>query len=280
MAEERELYKYSPSVAAAIIFVIVFVVLTSYHAFRLFKTRSWFCIPFLLGGLFEIIGYGARAYGNKNHSSLGPYIMQALLILLAPILFAASVYMFLGRTIRATGCASYSIIRTNWLTKIFVLGDVICFLIQALGAAMLSSADDKKAKDRGQKFILLGLVLQIVIFSLFMLVAVVFQMRVRKRSAGKTLSCNFDWQKYLFMLYTVSIVITIRNAFRVIEYAMGEEGYLLANEWPIYVFDATLMAVVLVVCATWYLESEVFESTGQNLELMAGDVEDNHRPRH
>lgn len=241
MAEERELYKYAPSVAAAIIFVIVFVLLTSYHAFRLFKTRSWFCISFLFGGLctstaitpyiiitsvVEIIGYAARAYGNKNHSSLGPYIMQALLILLAPILFAASVYMFLGRIIRATGCASYSMIRTNWLTKIFVLGDVICFLIQAMGGAMLSSADDKKEKDRGQKFILLGLVVQVVIFSLFMLVAVVFHMRVRKRSTGKTLSCNFDWQKYLFMLYTVSIIITIRNTFRVIEYAMGGKSSL------------------------------------------------------
>lgn len=71
--------------------------------------------------------------------------------------------MFLGRIIRATGCGSYSMIRPNRLTKIFVMGDVVCFLIQALGAGILSNADDKKKRDRGQNIILLGLVVQIIV---------------------------------------------------------------------------------------------------------------------
>ena len=114
-------------------------------------------------------------------------------------------------------------IRPNWLTKIFVIGDVVCFLIQALGASILSNADDKKSKDRGQNIILVGLIVQIIVFGLFMIVGLVFHLRVRKRPAGKTVSCNFNWQKYLFMLYTTSIMITVRNLFRVFEYAMGGE---------------------------------------------------------
>jgi hypothetical protein len=54
-------------------------------------------------------------------------ITQTLLILLAPILFAASIYMFLSRIITATGSVSYSIIRPTRLTKVFVGGDVLCF---------------------------------------------------------------------------------------------------------------------------------------------------------
>jgi hypothetical protein len=32
-----------------------------------------------------------------------------------------------------------------------------------------------------------------------------------------------------------------------------EDGYLLQNEWPIYAFDAIPMAIVLVICAAWYV---------------------------
>lgn len=147
--------------------------------------------------------------------------MQALLILLAPILFAASVYMILGRLIRATGAESYAIIRVTRITKIFVGGDILCFLIQAMGAGMLSGADSKEGKDRGQNVILCGLIIQIIIFLLFLLVAIIFHKRLRSRPTGKTLDASITWERMLSQLYIVSVLITIRNLFRVIEYAAG-----------------------------------------------------------
>ena len=62
-----------------------------------------------------------------------PYIGQSLLLLLAPALFAASIYMILGRLIVALNAGSNSIIRPSWLTKIFVVGDVLSFLMQCGG---------------------------------------------------------------------------------------------------------------------------------------------------
>lgn len=62
-----------------------------------------------------------------------PYALQNLFILLAPSLFAASIYMILGRIIRLTDGDSRSIIRAKFMTKIFVLGDVLSFLIQSGG---------------------------------------------------------------------------------------------------------------------------------------------------
>ncbi|KFY77917.1 hypothetical protein V499_02819 [Pseudogymnoascus sp. VKM F-103] len=246
-------WPYSPSLAGGAIMTGIFAILTLLHTVRLFRTRTWFCIPFIVGGIFETIGYGARAASNSNRESLPLYIMQALLILLAPILFAASVYMILGRLIRATGAESYAIIRATRITKIFVGGDILCFLVQAMGAGMLSGADSKKGKDRGQNVILGGLILQIIIFLLFLLVAIIFHKRLRNRPTGKTLDASITWERMLSQLYIVSVLITIRNLFRVIEYAAGEDGYLLQNEWPIYVFDALLMATVLAVCNFWYV---------------------------
>lgn len=65
--------------------------------------------------------------------SLGPYIMQTLLLLIAPALYAASIYMILGRIIRLVDGALYSIIPLRWLTKLFVFGDVVSFMTQGAG---------------------------------------------------------------------------------------------------------------------------------------------------
>jgi hypothetical protein len=59
--------------------------------------------------------------------------MQSLLPLLGPALFAASIYMVLGRIIRLTDGESHSSIKSKWLTKIFVTGDVLGFLAQSAG---------------------------------------------------------------------------------------------------------------------------------------------------
>jgi heme/copper-type cytochrome/quinol oxidase subunit 2 len=128
--------------------------------------------------------------------------------------------MILGRLIRATGAESYSLIRVNWITKIFVGGDILCFVIQGGGGGILAGADDKKQRDLGQNVILAGLILQIVIFVGFLVVAVVYHRRLRARPTGKA-PVMISWEKLLGMLYVVSVMITIRNLFRVIEYAAG-----------------------------------------------------------
>ena len=51
----------------------------------------------------------------------------------------------------------------------------------------------------------------------------------------------------MLMLYAVSFLIMIRSIFRVVEYIQGNAGYLLRTEWPLYVFDAMLMVIVMAV---------------------------------
>ena len=69
--------------------------------------------------------------------TLGPYVMQSTLLLVAPALFAASIYMELGRVIRLVKGEKLSLIRVTLMTKIFVAGDVLSFLMQASGMLFL-----------------------------------------------------------------------------------------------------------------------------------------------
>jgi len=45
------LYRYTPNLAAAVVFIIVFLATTGYHGWQMFSKRSWFMIPFFIGGL-------------------------------------------------------------------------------------------------------------------------------------------------------------------------------------------------------------------------------------
>jgi hypothetical protein len=84
------------------------------------------------------MGRAGSAKQSPNWTT-GPYIIQSLLLLLAPTLFAASIYMVLGRIIRLTDGEEHSLIRANFLTKVFVAGDVLSFLNQSGGQYFASS---------------------------------------------------------------------------------------------------------------------------------------------
>jgi hypothetical protein len=83
----------------------------------------------------EVIGYAGRAKsgGESPNWTLGPYIIQAILLLVAPALFAATIYMELGRIVIMVEGESRTTIPHRWLTKIFVIGDVLSFLFQGGG---------------------------------------------------------------------------------------------------------------------------------------------------
>ncbi|KAF3387359.1 Protoporphyrin uptake protein 1 [Penicillium rolfsii] len=238
-----KLYNYNPSGAAAIPFAALFGLATVIHIVQMFRARSWFMISFTIGGVFEAIGYLCR-YINSTETpdwQTTPYIGQSLLILLAPALFAASIYMILGRLIVALNASSNSIIRPSWLTKIFVIGDVLSFLMQCGGGGYLASAKTQKNVDMGEHMILGGLFVQILFFGFFIVVSVIFHRRMLASPLNYVGGSQIPWSRCMKVLYTVSCLIMIRSVYRVIEYAQGSGGFLQSKEAFIYVFDASLM---------------------------------------
>ncbi len=194
-------------------------------------------------------------------------MLQSIFLLLAPILFAASLYMTLGRVIRAVDGEQHSIIRSKWITTIFVTGDVVSFMIQGGGAGILVKADSASSKNLGQNIIIGGLIFQILVFGVFCVVALTFHRRFARKGL---VSCYLDipWGSVINMLYATSGLIMIRNVFRVVEYAMGHDGYLLSNEWCVYVFDGVPMVLAMALFAVRYpnrLYPKNRSSTGMEL---------------
>ncbi|KAK1450744.1 hypothetical protein CCUS01_02200, partial [Colletotrichum cuscutae] len=159
----------------------------------------------------EIVGYIGRALSATEtpNWSTTSYTIQSLTLLLGPALLAASIYMVLGRLIRFLEAEHLALIRTKWLTKLFLLGDVISFVTQGAGGAILSRAKSLSDVELGENIIIAGLAVQILFFGGFIVV-----------------TCLFHY---------------------LAEYVTGSSGALMASEVYIYVFDAALMFLVAAV---------------------------------
>lgn len=248
-------YAYTPSLPAAIIFIILFLITALFHTFQLLRTRTWFYTALTIGAHMEWIGYIGRAIGATQAPAYTstPFILQTVLLLVAPSLFSATIYMTLGRIVRACSGERHLFIRLSWLTKIFVCGDVFCFLVQAAGAAILAGsitkggADAAGTIDTANDVIIVGLVLQILFFSVFVAAAVIFHVKMRKDVSPWTEGAAFPWVKHMTALYGASFLILVRSIYRVVEYAQGHTGTVQSTEWYVYVFDAMLMLVVLFI---------------------------------
>lgn len=152
--------------------------------------------------------------------------------------------MALGRIILLVDGEEHSLIPKRWLTKIFVCGDVISFLAQGAGGGIQASGT-AAALETGTHIIVAGLFIQLVFFGVFIVVAILFHVRMNKVPTAA--SSNVPWKKHFHTLYATSLLIMIRSIFRVIEYLQGFSGYLLSHEIYLYIFDACLMLAVLVI---------------------------------
>ncbi|KAJ9490235.1 hypothetical protein VN97_g3032 [Penicillium thymicola] len=157
--------------------------------------------------------------------------------------------MTLERIIRSVHAEKHSLVRINWLTKIFVMCDVVSFVVQGGASGMMATGNNVKTASN---IVVAGLVVQVVMFGLFIVTSIVFEVRMRRSPTTETLGERINRMSQLRTLLAVSALILIRNIFRVVEYAAGDDGYPLTHEWMLYVFDSVLMIISMLVWGIWH----------------------------
>ncbi|KAL2007578.1 hypothetical protein VTN00DRAFT_9016 [Thermoascus crustaceus] len=216
-----------PSQNAAYAYIVLFGVATAIHFILMFVFRAAFFIPMVIGDAMEAGGYHGRAWSHRESHSVKAYVLQSLLILSAPPLLSATIYVSLGRIIVSLRAEGYSIIKPRCLTPLFVLVDVVCFVTQ-MGGAGVQVSGSESLRVAGEKIVLGGLIFQIFVFSFFVSIAI-------------------KWRRQMWALYVVSVFVLLRNIVRIAQFTEGGTGFINTHEAMIYVFDATLMWLVMVV---------------------------------
>lgn len=273
MADENgdfQLYKYTPNRAAGIAFAVLFalatvvlIYLVSAAAFKSKKVAgTWMhfnsdnekqsirfymigklygaYIPLIVGCVIEIIGYIGRSISSKHQQELGPYVLQSVLLLIAPTLYAASIYMLFGRLAHLLFAESLMIMPARFETLIFVLGDVASLLMQAAGGGLMASADSATS---GSNLVTAGLFVQIAFFGLFIINEFLFLLRIQKANSSIPPRCP-RWKNLNLTLLITSFLILIRSIVRAVEFIEGYDGHIASHEYFLYIFDTTPMFIL------------------------------------
>lgn len=107
------------------------------------------------------------------------------------------------------------------------------------------ASGDIDSMHTGEKVVIGGLLIQIVVFSFFVISSAIFHIRLLRSPTPR--SHDTPWRKHLSALYAASALVLVRSILRAIEYIQGNDGYILRHEPFLYVFDALLMLAVMVI---------------------------------
>ena len=109
----------------------------------------------------------------------------------------------------------------------------------------MSGATSSSKLKLGEEVIIVGLIVQMIFFGFFIAVSVVFHKRMVNDPTSTSLGLSVNWERYMNVLYSCSVLIMIRCLYRVIEYIQGSSGTLQSHEYFAYIFDTALMSMVM-----------------------------------
>jgi len=255
------LWPNPPSLALGVIALVLFGLSALFHSYQAIKYGQRFFIYFVLGAFFQIVGYAGRIGCVYDLDSFDFYVVQSLFVLLAPIFYAVSIYSLLGKIVQFVGAEDKSPVKPTRITCIFVIGDIISFVMQSTGGGMMAQGGENA--QTGSEIVLIGLIIQLVFFFFFIFLTVLFHVRAQKLE--KTAQLKGNWKMLLKILEASSVLILIRSVYRVVEYSQGFDGYLITHEVYQYSLDALMMLLVQLLY-NFAHPGKVFDAETQQLE--------------
>lgn len=228
-------FHYRPNVWAALAHTILFSLATVIFAYlnyiyaRRTDNPSKYMHILTFTGLMEAVGYGFRIYTIQSASLTG-FIITTLLILISPIALAVVNYVVVGKLLRASG-KQIGFLKANHITRLFLASDVFSFLMQG-GAGGLLASKDPTMQDIGKNVVLVGLAIQTLFFTAFVLISV--YIAFSRRFA----LIHVDALKPVFSgLFLTITCLYIRNIYRFVEFASGVESPIVTSELIFNMFE-------------------------------------------
>jgi hypothetical protein len=180
------------------------------------------------------------------------FIVQTVMILVAPAVMAAACYQSFGRVAIWVVPPEFQTAKYLWVparrvTPIFVTCDIVSFFVQVIGGSMVAAASTAAKVNKGKNIVLAGLGLQLATFGFFVVASIRLNVQLRTRLRDVPVPKERNWQRYLDVVNVGTILILVRTALRLVEFADGTKGYLSTHEWFFYCFDAALMFVVVAI---------------------------------
>lgn len=268
--ESTDMWQFSPSLGASITFLVLFFLTTAVHLGQAIYYKQKYCWVIIMSGIWQVLTYIFRTISIQQPDSFNYYAAWFVLILVAPLWTNAFVYMVFGRMVW-----NYTDDRRVWRVKaqhfgfVFVLLDIVSFVIQVYGAARATAKDAPTDKVlEGLHIYMAGVGIQQLFILIFCLFALRLLLRVRKDSNEKPKLTKLS--PAMLLLYTQFVVLALisvriyiygqdmweilfpnyfcqlRIIFRICEYAQGLDSTIPLHEAYQYALDSLPMLLALV----------------------------------
>ncbi|KAF3000896.1 hypothetical protein E8E13_008081 [Curvularia kusanoi] len=229
---------YAPNKAAPVLFITLFSISGTFHAYQTIKHRSWrttILLPW--AALLMISGFATRLAGAYNPSSLRLLIASTVLIMSGPPIYALINYLILTRLLYYMPWLAP--LHPGRVATTFLGLDAVCEALIAQGAwRMANSSMTAKQRHVGANLVLASLALQAALFGGFGVLCALFHKRALSAGVLKK-----ELKIVLYVMYTSAFIVTVRCIYRLVEYILGWESSMYRNEVYFWVFEAAIMFV-------------------------------------
>ncbi|KAK6599210.1 hypothetical protein ACHAPC_006832 [Botrytis cinerea] len=252
-------YNFNPSFAAAVIFTLLFFVVTIVHIFQAFYHKKLrLCWVLIMGCMWEFTSFAIRSASTKMQQNVALVTVSQILVLLAPMWVNAFIYMVLGRMIYffVPGQKVWGI-KGIQIAKIFVWLDVLSFITQLVGGVLISPDADPTILMAGIHIYMGGIGFQELCILIFTAIAIKFMfiMQQRERSIGVSANQILDqrhrgWRPLLYTMFMSLALITTRIIYRLVEFSAGldpSKNPIPYHEWYFMVLDALPMLIAVAL---------------------------------
>lgn len=233
---ERSIYGYYPSIGANAFFVALFAMCGALQLLFGIRYKTWtYLIAMVLACIDQALGYVGRVLLNSNPFDTVGFQIQICCLILGPAFNSAAIYLVLKHITLCFG-PEHSRIKPNWYTWIFICGDLISLVIQAIGGAMAAtSTDNPSRQDTGDNLMMAGIAFQVVTLIFFGVAASWYVIRRRRSHAPFTLEAAGFLDDIKFRLFAwgfsaAFLAILIRCIYRIVEMAGGWSNEVMQNE--------------------------------------------------
>jgi hypothetical protein len=164
---------------------------------------------------FKCLLFEFRLLADHRSSPFIPGLYQ-----LPPPLYAATIYMIYERIATFVNAPDASVIGPGRVTKIFVTGDVISFLIQAAGEVIIAQAGHQ---DFGQRVVPTDLFCRLLFFGFFLIIAIIFNRRMGKDSMRYSIPKygKHSCRALLRLLFVAAVITIARYCYWIVNFAGG-----------------------------------------------------------
>ncbi|KAF5635596.1 phospholipid-translocating ATPase [Fusarium tjaetaba] len=242
---ESSILRYQPNLPANAIFIGVFGLSMALHIFQGIKMKTWgFMASMMAGCILEIIGYIGRLIIHDNPFDFIGFLLQIIMITIAPVFFSAAIYVLLSQVINFVD-PNVSRFSPKYFYWIFIPSDIISLILQAVGGAVSVVSTAQEDVKTGEDVSIAGLVFQVVTLLCFVALFIDYVVRASKSPARYRLTKPI--LTFLFFLFLSTIFILIRCGYRIAELNGGYFSAIFRDEGLYIALESCMMCIAVLL---------------------------------